>query len=269
MRAAPILVIALASCSLERGVVARRCAHDDCGAPVASRPTAEECRAVFNGVEWHNPETDGNLARSLCEHADRSALECRREVAERDGVPPEYATHGGHLSNCVTQKWYRAALAQGFDDVVLSLWRASRLRRRPDTGFHLVPTAFTGIDGDVLVNAFQYAPDLSMRLYSFDRGYCGEDQELIACTDAPLPPSALHPPTPEERERAMSSARLRDDAEAGSLRWVMIPRAAVNEMCPPDPKAARPSPDAVPFLVHDRLDARCAYVTRAPRIAPR
>lgn len=193
---------------------------------------------------------------ALCTRADRSALACGREAVEYG----DHALDPRLLEACLLEKWLRAALREGFDDVVRAAWIRGELPGRSDRTYR-VPSAITGLPEEVEVMAVDTWRGQSLRLYVTTFGHCADRLQGVLCADAPVGEADLRPPTNAEYERARGTPWLRRDVDHRTLRWIEFPTRGLLAACvfPSIEPTLPPSR----FVLYDRIDTRCAYASRA------
>lgn len=236
-----------------------RCPAEGCGAPVNARPRESECRAVIDDLVRSATGPAVSVTPfwlALCARADRSALACGREAEENADhtIAPRF------LEACLLEKWLRAALREGFDDVVRAAWLRGALPGRTDRTYR-VPSAITGLPAEIELMAIDHWRGQNLRFYVTTSGHCADHLEGVLCADAPIGERDLRPPTDAEYERARGAPWLRRDVDRRTLRWIELPTRGLLATCVFP--SLEPTLPPSRFLHYDRIDARCAYASRA------
>jgi hypothetical protein len=218
---------------------------------------------MIEGFAWRperSPSPVSPFWLALCTHADRTALECRREAVEFSVRSRDGTVSARSVEACLTEKWLRAALREGFDDVVRAAWRRGELVQGQNQVYR-VPPAVTGLPQDLAVFVVEHERAGRMRLYITTFGHCADHLEGVLCGDDPITEEHLTRLTADELRNARDTPWLRRDAERGALRWISLPSVGLLSGCLiPDLRAAAPPSR---FLLYDRIDGRCAFASRS------
>lgn len=218
---------------------------------------------MIEGFAWgpeRSPSPVSPFWLALCTHADRSTLECRREAVEFTVRSSDGTANPRSVEACLVEKWLRAALREGFDDVVRAAWRRGELVQG-QSQIYTVPPAVTGLPQDLAVFMVEHERAGRMWLYITTFGHCADHLEGVLCGDDPITEEHLSRLTADELKSARDTPWLRRDAERGALRWISLPNVGLLSVCLiPDLRAAAPPSR---FLLYDRIDERCAFASRS------